>query len=94
MKPRIDQDTAATMAKKALILMSQREIPLCPENYLVWFGHIIGVNEDLDADINRIIKEGGPFSEEVNLELFQRHFGKDTRLKLVQDAQKENQKNR
>jgi diguanylate cyclase len=92
MGPRIDQDTVATMAKKALVLMSQREIPLCPENYLVWFGHIIGINEDLDADINRIIKEGGPFSEEVNLDLFQRHFGKDTRLKLVQDAQKENQK--
>jgi diguanylate cyclase len=92
MKPRMDQDTVAAMAKKALVMMAKWKIPLCPENYLVWIGHIIGVDELLDEDINRIVREGGQFSEEINLDLFQRHFGKDARLKLVQDAQEEVQK--
>jgi diguanylate cyclase len=89
MRHHIDQDTATTVAKKALMMMSQREIPLYPENYCVWFDYCIGANKDLDADVNRIIKEGGQFSEDVNLDLYRRHFGKDTRLDLVQDVQRE-----
>jgi diguanylate cyclase len=88
MQHRIDQDTAATMAKKTLMMMSKREIPLFLENYLVWFAYSIGVNPDLDADIKRIIQEGSHFSEEVNLDLFKRHFGTDTRLKKIEDTQK------
>ena len=89
MRYQIDRDTVTNVAKKALVMMSQREIPLYPENYIVWFDHCIGVNKDLNADIDRIMKEGGQFSEEVNIDLYRRHFGKDARLAPVQDAQRE-----
>lgn len=89
MRCQIDPDIAAAMAKKALAMMLQRKIPFYWENYLVWFGHCLGVNKDLDADIDRITNEGGRFSEEVHLDLYAKHFGKDARIESVQDAQKE-----
>jgi diguanylate cyclase len=89
MSSRLNPDTAVAIAKKALTAMARQNVPLSPENYFLWLGHMIGVKEELDADIRRIIEGGGAFSEEINADLFRRHFGKDTGLKLVQDAQQE-----
>jgi diguanylate cyclase len=77
------------MAEKALAAMARQNVPLNPQNYFVWLGRALGVREELDADIRRIIEEGGAFSEEINADLFRRHFGEDTGLRLVQDAQQE-----
>jgi len=86
----IDKDNITAVARKVLLLMSQYEISLYPENYFVWFDYVIGVNKELEKDINRIIHDGKLFSDEINNELYQRHFvNDDSRLKIVADAQKE-----
>ena len=84
---RIDSDSIYAMTKKTLVMMTQKKIPFYWEYYLVWFAYFLGVNKDLEADIDRIKKEGGQFSEEVHRDLYAKHFGKDTRYKSVQDAQ-------
>lgn len=89
----IDKDTVMAVAKKALLLMSQHEIPLNPENYWVWFDYAMGVNRELEDDINRIIQEGGRFSDEINNGIYLGHFGSnEPNLKVVEDAQKEIQR--
>lgn len=93
MRHHIDKDNITAVARKVLLMMSKYEIPLYPENYMVWFDYVIGANKEMETDINRIIRDGGPFSDEINDELYQRHFGNDdSRLKMVADAQKEIQK--
>lgn len=93
MRHHIDKDDITNVAKKVLLTMSKHEISLYPENYLVWFDYVVGVNKDLERDINLIIQKGKPFSDEINDELYQRHFGNDDkRFKLVANAQKEIQK--
>ena len=37
--------TTAEVAKKVLLNMGQREIPLTPENYQIWFEYCAGSNE-------------------------------------------------
>jgi hypothetical protein len=89
---RIDANTTAAVTKKTLEMMTRKEVPLYWENYLVWFSHFLGVNKDLDADIDRITNWGGQFSEEIHRDLFTKHFGKDKRYESVNDARKEIQK--
>jgi diguanylate cyclase len=90
MRYQIDKDTVMAVAKKALLAMSQREITLYPENYWVWFDYNIGANKELESDINRIIQEGGCFSDEINDGIYLKHFGSsEPGLKAVEDAQKE-----
>ncbi len=93
MKHSVDKDKIATVSGKVLRTMSQYGVSLYPENYHVWFDYVSGVNKDLETDINRIVRDGKPFSDEINEELYQRHFGNDDlQLKIVADAQKEIQK--
>jgi diguanylate cyclase len=85
-----DKDNIAPVARKVLQMMSQYEISLSPENYLVWFDYVIGVNKELEKDINQIIHDGNLFSDEINNELYRRHFDNDdSRLKIVANVQKE-----
>jgi diguanylate cyclase len=93
MRHHIDKDNITAVARKVLLLMSQHQISLYPENYLVWFDYVIGVSKELETDISRIIHNGKTFSDEINDDLYQKHFGNDdTRSKLVADAQKEIQR--
>ena len=82
-----DKDTISLLAEKVLLLMSQRGIPLYPENYWVWFHYVMGVDKDLQKNIDLIIKDGGSFSEEINRELFKKHFGNVSGFKHIEDAQ-------
>jgi len=92
MTTKINKNTVAKVSQKVLMLMSQMDIPLYPENYRMWFDYVAGVNQELQADIHDVLKTGKPFSEEITGKLYQKHFGKEERLKLVQDAQQEIQK--
>jgi diguanylate cyclase len=86
----IDKENVAVVAKKVLLLMTQRKIPLYPENYFVWFDYSTGASQELETDINRIIKAGGQFSEEVNFDLYRKYFSHDdSRSKIIDDAQKQ-----
>lgn len=82
--------TVAEVARKVLLNMGQKEIPLTPENYCVWFEHCAGSNERLTTDINEIIAQGNSFSAETNKWLYDRHFGKDKEVldQIHQETQK------
>lgn len=84
MRHRIDPDTAAAMAKKALVLMAQKTIPFYWEKYLVWFGYLLGVNRDPETDIGRATDQGRLLSEKDVLDeiLHTQHFTSDYRDKL------------
>jgi diguanylate cyclase len=89
----IDKDAVMDVAKKVLRMMSERDIALYPENYWVWFDYSMGVNKELESDINRILQEDGHFSDEINNGIYLRHFGSnEPNLKVAEDAQKEIQK--
>jgi diguanylate cyclase len=92
MRDKIDKNTVYNVSRKVLMLMSQMDIPLYPENYLLWFDYVTGINKELQKDINDILKTGKPFTDEISGELYNKHFQKEERLKLVQDAQREIQK--
>jgi diguanylate cyclase len=89
----IDKENIAVLANKALLEMSQRKIPLYPENYFIWFNYITGADKELETEINRIIEKGGQFSEEINFDLYRKYFSNDdSRSKIIDDAQKEIQR--
>jgi diguanylate cyclase len=89
MRSRIPKDVVAQVAKNVLITLSERKIPLYPENYLVWFDYFLGLNKELEEDIHRVIEKGIPFTDEINKEIFLRHFGADKKAELLESAQKE-----
>lgn len=88
----MDKDTINSVSRKALIMMSQHKIPLTPENYTVWFDYFSGFNKELEKEINHIINMNGKFSDEANDSIYKKYFGKDTNLRLIEDAHKGIQK--
>lgn len=88
----MDKDAIDRVSRKALIMMSQRKIPISPENYSVWFEYFSGFDKELKGEIDQIINENGNFSEEINDSLYRKYFGKDANLRLIEDAHKGIQK--
>jgi len=66
--------SATERGKKAMAIMTQRKVPLTPENYHVWYEYLAGVNEGLTEDINRIVSSGKPFTTHMNKHLYVKHF--------------------
>jgi diguanylate cyclase len=87
-----DREIIASIAQKALLLMTKRRIAMHPENYLVWFEYFMGINKTLVDDINKILHEETDISDETSLALFRRHFGKDARIDHIEDSYREIQK--
>lgn len=87
-----DKNTVATVAKKALMLMTQRRIAMYPENYLVWFEYFMGKNIALVDDINQILQKETGISDKTSLRLFKKHFGKDARIEHIENSYREIQK--
>ncbi|MEK7793936.1 MAG: GGDEF domain-containing protein [Candidatus Hydrogenedentota bacterium] len=55
--------------------MSKMRVPVTPENYHVWFEHVSSVNPELSAVIEDRIRNGQPFTDEVNSSLFLEFIG-------------------
>ena len=73
-----DQKTITEIAKKVLLEMGQKGVALTPENYEVWFEYCTGSNESLTAHINEIVTSGKTFTAEINKDLYEMFFGKDS----------------
>ncbi len=71
------------MARKVLLTMSRREIPVTPENYRLWYEYVLGRNEDLCREIDAYLKQGARFSEELNRELYDRYFGEEKKEEFI-----------
>lgn len=87
-----DRETIASVAQKALMLMTQRRITMYPENYLVWFEYFMGVNKTLVDDVNKILQEKPHVSDKTSLELYKKHFGRDLRIEHIEESYRELQK--
>jgi diguanylate cyclase len=88
MRHQMPKDQIAQVAKNVMLTLAERKIPMVPENHLVWFDYFAGFTEELEADINRVIEKGIPFSDEINREIYQKHFGDDKNEELLKNAQK------
>jgi diguanylate cyclase len=89
MRRHMPKELVAQVAKNVLIALAERKIPLYPENYLVWFDYYLGINRELVEDVNLHIEKEIPFSEEINKELYLKHFGPEKNAELLESAQKE-----
>ena len=88
MKHSMDKDSITAMAKKTLLQMSRFEIPLCPDNYHLWFDYSSRTDQCLVDEINRMIADGVPFSDTINADLYRKYFAdQDSKLKTLADAQ-------
>ena len=76
--PAIDDELrkASEHARIALAALTKRRIPLTPENYYVWYVYLTGSNEELTAEIDRIVASGDPFTKRLNRQLYDKYFGK------------------
>ena len=84
--------TTAEVAKKVLLNMGQKEIPLTPENYQIWFEYCAGSNESIITDINKTITQGKSFTAETNKIIYDKHFGKEKEQEILGEIYKETQK--
>lgn len=91
MKFNMSTETITEVAKKVVVTMTQKKVTLVPDNYLIWFEYMTGVNKPLKADMDSIIASGGTFTDEVNEMLYNKHFN-DGKEELVEIAHKETQK--
>ena len=87
-----ERETVESIAKKAIMLMTKRRIPMYPENYRVWFEYFMGVNKALVEDINNILQEKTNISGKANLELYRRHFGQGPRIEHIETSYRELQR--
>ena len=63
------QDTYCYL-RLALPLMTKLNIPVTPENYMVWYKYVSGKDVSLSEAIDSCLKDGTPFSPEKNEELY------------------------
>jgi len=70
--------------------MGQKEIPLTPENYQVWFEYCAGSNESITNEINKIVSQGISFTEETNKNIYEKHFGQEK--EIFEEINRETQK--
>jgi len=85
-------ETTAEVAKKVLLNMGQKGIPLTPENYQIWFEYCAGSNESIITDIDKIITQGKSFTAETNKIIYDKHFGKQKEQEILEEIHKETQK--
>ncbi len=74
------------VARKVLLTMSRRQIPLTPENYQVWFAYVTGSRPGLTREIDERVAAGTRFDDKTNQGIYERHFGGDRERKLIQEV--------
>ncbi len=86
-----DLGTITEIAKKVILKMGQKEVPLVPENYHVWFDYFTGANQELTTDIENVIAAGKAFDSSLNEELYNKYCGSEKEKELMLQVQKETQ---
>jgi diguanylate cyclase len=71
----IDAEYVATVAERAMRLMSERSIPATPDNFSVWFNYAMGVSPALRKTIDILIGNKRKFDSSINHELFATYVG-------------------
>ena len=74
--------------KQVLPLMSKHRIPTIPQNYAVWYEYVARRNEDLLAEMERLIQDQASFSPEACQRIYELFFIAPERSEVdgIQDA--------
>lgn len=79
------QHDAYRYLRLALPLMTKLNIPVTPENYMVWYKYVSGSDASLSEAIDVLLKDGAPFSPEKNGELYRTFCQKEGDEELVEE---------
>lgn len=74
--PRENKSQAVDIARKAIPLMSERNIPITPQNYFVWYEYFDGARQDLKKTLDELINAETEFDDKLNYEIYNRFFGR------------------
>jgi diguanylate cyclase len=66
---------ALQYARAALESMGQHGIPVTPPNFTVWYSHATGQYDELSRELDQLIADAVPFTEDRNKEIHDRYFG-------------------
>lgn len=77
------------VARKVIPTMAGHGIPMSPENYWVWFEHLVGSHEPLSQEISRLVEMGTAFTQQLNRRLFDQFFGEATGKRFVEEFSRE-----
>lgn len=80
-----DVDEAAT-ADKAFALMVKHKVRPNPDNYAVWYHYSAGTNEELNKEVDNIIKNKMPFVTSTNQYLHNKYVTDNRNKKVLDDA--------
>jgi diguanylate cyclase len=68
-------ESALANAKAALDQLVEREVPPTPNNFTIWYVYSSGGSLELKREMDRLIENKEPFTQERSIELFERYFG-------------------
>ena len=69
----------------ALPLMTKLNVPVTPENYMVWYRYVSGSDTSLSRAIDAYVRDGAPFSSERNEELYRRFCRNEGDEELIEE---------
>jgi len=69
----------------ALPIMTKLNVPVTPENYMVWYRYVSGRDTSLSRAIDAMVTDGVVFSPERNEELYRRFCGKEGEEDLMEE---------
>jgi diguanylate cyclase len=66
----MDAEYAATIAERAIRLMSQQQVPATPDNFAVWFEYAMGTSPALRQTVDILIANKRRFEAGINRDLY------------------------
>ena len=86
---REEMDPVVGIAKKTLLTMSSNGIPMSPDNYRLWFEYVSGSNGALREEIDRNLKQGVVFSDQLNKDLCRKYCQGSEDRKVLEEIARE-----
>jgi diguanylate cyclase len=81
------KDAAQEYLRLALMNMGKLEAPPNPINYAIFYEHASGRNPALTEALDELIDSGGPFTNEIGQELYQRFVSTNGMSRLIEAEQ-------
>lgn len=82
-------DQVLVIARKAILNMSNHRISMTPDNYRTWFEYLVGSNAALREEMDRCLKEGVRFSDQLNEDLCRKYFQGSEDRKILEEIARE-----
>lgn len=79
----------AEIARRVILAMAKYKVPMCPENYFVWYEGLTGKNEELAKELYQYQASGIEFTEKLNRKLYEKYFGYSQSRMLLKEISEE-----